>query len=75
MLTFKAFMEQCDDSITEVEALRKYSDYKTKFETQQQRPDVNTNEEEEWMVVEEWRYSTHGLGCMFNVHSFDGSTV
>lgn len=68
-------MEQCDDSITEVEALRKYSDYKTKFETQQLRPDVSTNEEEEWMVVEEWRYSTSTLGASFNVHFFDDSTV
>ncbi|KAK3868413.1 hypothetical protein Pcinc_026193 [Petrolisthes cinctipes] len=55
MLTFKAFMEQCDDSITEVEALRKYCDYKHKFETQQLKGDLNTNDDEEWMVLEEWR--------------------
>lgn len=50
MMTFKAFMEQCDDSITEEEALRKYSDYKLEFKRQQLNEFFVNHKEEEWWV-------------------------
>ncbi|ROT84562.1 arsenite-resistance protein 2-like protein [Penaeus vannamei] len=48
MMTFKAFMEQCDDSISEEEALRKYSDYKLEFKRQQLNEFFINHKEEEW---------------------------
>ncbi|XP_042210136.1 serrate RNA effector molecule homolog isoform X2 [Homarus americanus] len=48
MMTFKAFMEQCDDSITEEEALRKYSEYKLEFKRQQLNEFFVNHKEEEW---------------------------
>ncbi|XP_045110234.1 serrate RNA effector molecule homolog isoform X2 [Portunus trituberculatus] len=48
MMTFKAFMEQCDDTITEEEALRKYSDYKLEFKRQQLNEFFINHKEEEW---------------------------
>jgi len=48
MMTFKAFMEQCDDSISEEEALRKYSDYKLEFKRQQLNEFFVNHKEEEW---------------------------
>ncbi|KAK8373275.1 hypothetical protein O3P69_020337 [Scylla paramamosain] len=48
MMNFKAFMEQCDDSITEEEALRKYSDYKLEFKRQQLNEFFINHKEEEW---------------------------
>ncbi|KAK8741491.1 hypothetical protein OTU49_002243 [Cherax quadricarinatus] len=47
MMTFKAFMEQCDDSITEEEALRKYSEYKLEFKRQQLNEFFVNHKEEE----------------------------
>ncbi|XP_045596683.1 serrate RNA effector molecule homolog isoform X3 [Procambarus clarkii] len=48
MMTFKSFMEQCDDSITEEEALRKYSEYKLEFKRQQLNEFFVNHKEEEW---------------------------
>ena len=48
MMTFKAFMEQCDDSISEEEALRKYSEYKLEFKRQQLNDFFINHKEEEW---------------------------
>lgn len=48
MMSFKAFMEQCDDSISEEEALRKYSDYKLEFKRQQLNEFFVNHKEEEW---------------------------
>ncbi|KAK7086724.1 hypothetical protein SK128_028093 [Halocaridina rubra] len=48
MMSFKAFMEQCDDTISEEEALRKYSDYKLEFKRQQLNEFFVNHKEEEW---------------------------
>ncbi|XP_066963072.1 serrate RNA effector molecule homolog isoform X2 [Macrobrachium rosenbergii] len=48
MMSFKSFMEQCDDSISEEEALRKYSDYKLEFKRQQLNEFFVNHKEEEW---------------------------
>ena len=49
-MTFKSFMEQCDDTITEEEALSKYCDYKLEFKRQQLNEFFINHKEEEWWV-------------------------
>ncbi|KAB7497435.1 Serrate RNA effector molecule-like protein [Armadillidium nasatum] len=48
MMSFKAFMEQCDENINEEEALKKYSDYKLEFKRQQLNEFFINHKEEEW---------------------------
>ncbi|XP_076041297.1 arsenic resistance protein 2 isoform X2 [Oratosquilla oratoria] len=48
MMSFKAFMEQCDDSISEEDAIKKYSEYKLEFKRQQLNEFFVNHKEEEW---------------------------
>ena len=50
MLTFKQFMNSQDDHISDVEAVRKFSDYKTDFQKQQINEFFLQHKEEEWYV-------------------------
>jgi len=51
MMTFKAFLSTQDDSITDEEALTKYSEYKLEFQRQQLNEFFVTHKEEEWFKV------------------------
>jgi len=48
MLTFKAFLQTQDDSITDEEALEKYGEYKLEFQRQQLNEFFVTHKVEEW---------------------------
>merc|ERR1719481_1410953 len=48
MLTFKAFLQTQDDSITDGEALEKYGEYKLEFQRQQLNEFFVSHKGEEW---------------------------
>jgi len=48
MMSFKAFMEQCDENISDDDAVRKYSQYKLEFKRQQLNEFFISHKEEEW---------------------------
>merc|ERR1740123_2654798 len=48
MLTFKAFLQTQDDSITDGEALEKYGEYKLEFQRQQLNEFFVSNKDYEW---------------------------
>jgi len=50
MLTFKAFLSTQDDSITDDEALEKFSEYKKEFNRQQMNEFFVAHKDEEWMM-------------------------
>lgn len=51
MLTFKAFLSTQDDSITDEEALHKYSEYKLEFQRQQLNEFFVSHKEDEWFKM------------------------
>ena len=51
MLTFKAFLSTQDDSITDEEALHKYSEYKLEFQRQQLNEFFVSHKEDEWFKI------------------------
>ena len=48
MMTFKAFLQTQDDSITDEEALHKYGEYKLEFQRQQLNEFFVNNKDYEW---------------------------
>ena len=48
MMSFKAFMEQCDEAISDEDAVSKYSQYKLEFKRQQLNEFFISHKEEEW---------------------------
>ena len=48
MMTFKAFLQTQDDSITDEEALQKYGEYKLEFQRQQLNEFFVSNKDKEW---------------------------
>jgi hypothetical protein len=48
MLTFKQFMNSQDDNISDVEAVKKFGDYKTDFHKQQINEFFVQHKDEEW---------------------------
>jgi SERRATE/Ars2, N-terminal domain len=48
MLTFKQFMNSQDDSISDVDAVKKFGDYKTDFHKQQIHEFFVQHKQEEW---------------------------
>jgi len=51
MLTFKAFLQTQDDSITDGEALEKYGEYKLEFQRQQLNEFFVSHKSEEWFRI------------------------
>lgn len=51
MMTFKAFLSTQDDSITDEEALHKYSEYKIEFQRQQLNEFFVSHKEDEWFKL------------------------
>ena len=51
MNTFKQFLAQQDDNITDEEAIRKYNEYKLDFKKLQIQEFFNEHKEEEWYVL------------------------
>ena len=51
MMTFKAFLSTQDDSITDEEALHKYSEYKLEFQRQQLNEFFVSHKEDEWFKM------------------------
>lgn len=51
MMSFKAFMEQCEENISDEEAVRKYSQYKLEFKRLQINEFFINHMEEEWSVL------------------------
>jgi len=51
MMTFKAFLQTQDDSITDEEALHKYSEYKLEFQRQQLNEFFVSHKDDEWFKM------------------------
>jgi hypothetical protein len=51
MNTFKQFLSQQDDNITDEDAIKKYNEYKLDFRKQQIQEFFNEHKEEEWYVI------------------------
>ena len=50
-MTFKAFLQTQDDSITDEEALHKYSEYKLEFQRQQLNEFFVSHKDDEWFKM------------------------
>jgi len=50
MLTFKSFLTTQDDSISDEDAIKKYSEYKLEFKRQQLNEFFVNHKDEEWWV-------------------------
>lgn len=50
MLSFKAYLQTQEDTITDAEALRKYGEYKLEFKRQQLNEFFVAHKEEEWYM-------------------------
>lgn len=48
MMTFKQFLATQDDSVDDMEAVKKYNEYKTEFKRQQIAEFFAAHKEEEW---------------------------
>jgi hypothetical protein len=48
MNTFKQFLSQQDDNITDEDAIKKYNEYKLDFRKQQIQDFFNEHKDEEW---------------------------
>jgi hypothetical protein len=48
MMSFKAFMQTQDDSISDEEGIKKYAEYKLEFKRQQLNEFFVSHKEEEW---------------------------
>lgn len=51
MLTFKKFLDTLDDSLSDEEAIAKYTDYKFDFRKQEFQKFFEEHKEEEWCVT------------------------
>lgn len=51
MMTFKKFLATQDDSITDEEAIAKYSEYKLQFKRQELHKFFLAHKDEEWWVM------------------------
>lgn len=56
MMTFKKFLATQDDSITDEEAIAKYSEYKLEFKRQELHKFFLAHKDEEWWVMEQIPY-------------------
>lgn len=68
MMSFKAFLQTQDDSITDEEALSKYAEYKQEFRRQQLNEFFVAHKEEEW--YEPIHYCNQFLISLFFFCSF-----
>lgn len=50
MMSFKAFLQSQDDTITDEEAMAKYNEYKLDFKRQQLNEFFVAHKDEEWYV-------------------------
>lgn len=51
MLTFKQFLSQQEDNISDQDAIKKYNEYKDEFKRQQINEFFLAHKEEEWYLV------------------------
>lgn len=51
MLTFKQFLSQQEDNISDQDAIKKYNEYKDEFKRQQINEFFLAHKEEEWYIV------------------------
>ncbi|VDK74247.1 unnamed protein product [Gongylonema pulchrum] len=51
MMTFKKFLATQDDSITDEEAIAKYSEYKLEFRRQELQKFFTAHKDEQWWVM------------------------
>jgi hypothetical protein len=63
MLTFKQFLNTQSDDIEDMEAVRKYQEYKLEFRKTQIADFFTSHKEEEWYVYIEMRFSPGDCLC------------